>query len=100
MLIVRDIFTAKPGQASKLAKVFKNVFQNDPSARVMTDLVSDFNTVILEREVESLTKYEELIEMYRSGKPGPNVAENAFEVMSGYTDMFISGNREIFQILD
>jgi hypothetical protein len=100
MLIVRDIFTAKPGQASKLAKVFKKVFGNDPSVRIMTDLVSDFNTVIMEHEVSSISDYEKLLEHYRSGKPAPHMAPDAFEVMKGYTDMYISGRRDILQIID
>ena len=41
MLIVRETFTAKPGQASKLAKLFKKAFGNDASMRVMTDLVGN-----------------------------------------------------------
>jgi hypothetical protein len=100
MLIIRDTFTAKPGQASKLAKVFKSVFGNVPNARVMTDLVSDFNTVVLEQEMKSLTDYEELMEMYKSGKPAPGMDSDAFDKMKGYTDLYLTGRREIFQIVE
>ena len=100
MLIVRDVFTARPGQASKLAKKFKNVFGNVPTVRIMTDLVSDFNTVIMEHEVKNLAEYEELIKMYMSGKPAPNMAENAFEEMAGYTEMYLSGRREVLQVFE
>lgn len=100
MLIVRDVFTAKPGQASKLAGVFKKVFSKDPAVRVMTDLASNFNTVIMERQVKDLAEYEEILGLYRSGKPGPNMDPNAFREMSGYTDMYISGRRDILQIID
>jgi hypothetical protein len=31
MLIIREVLTAKPGQASKLAKLFKKVFGSDPN---------------------------------------------------------------------
>lgn len=99
MLIVRDVFTAKPGQASKLAAVFKKVFAKDPDVKVLTDLVSDFNTVIMEHQVKDLAEYEKLVELYRSGKPGPNMDPDAFESMAGYTDLFISGRREILQIV-
>lgn len=99
MLIIRDVFIAKPGQASKLAALFKKVFGNDPSARIMTDLVSDFNTVILEQEKRDLAEYDELLKLYRSGKPGPHMSPTAFKDMAGYTDMYISGRREILQIV-
>jgi len=100
MLIIRDTFTAKPGQASKLAKVFKSVFGSVPNARVMTDLVSEFNTVVLEQEMKSLAEYEEMIEGYKTGKPAPGMNADAFEQMKGYTDLYLTGRREIFQIVD
>jgi hypothetical protein len=100
MLIVRDVFTAKPGQASKLANVFKKVFGKDPTVKVLTDLVGSFNMVIMERQAKDLTEYGELLELYRSGKPGPNMDPNALKEMEGYTEMFISGYREILRVVD
>jgi hypothetical protein len=35
MIIIREVFTARPGQASKLAKLFKKAFEHDPNLRVM-----------------------------------------------------------------
>lgn len=98
MLIVRDIFTAKPGQASKLAKLFKKAFAGDLNARVMTDLVGEYNTVVMEIQVKSLVEFEKHMEEYRSGKMqmDPKTAEE----LSKYTDMFVSGRREIFQIVE
>lgn len=100
MLIIRDVFTAKPGQASKLAGVFKKVFGKDPDVKVMTDLVSDFNTVIMEHQVKDLAEYEKIMELYRSGKPAPNMDPKAYEIMAGYTDLYVSGRREILQIVN
>jgi hypothetical protein len=100
MLIVRDVFTAKPGQASKLAGLMKKVFGSDPSVRVMTDLVSDFNAVIMEHQVEDLAEFDEYIRLYRAGKPGPKMASDALDEMAGYTDMYLSGRREILQVLE
>ena len=100
MLIIRDVFTAKPGQASKLARLVKKVFGNDPSVRVMTDLVSEFNTVIMEHKVKDLAEFDENMRLYRERKPGPKMASNAFDEMAGYTDMYLSGRREILQIVE
>ncbi len=62
MLIVREVITAKPGQASKLAKLFKKVFASDPTAIVMTDMVGNYNTVVVEMKVKNLIEFEKQIE--------------------------------------
>jgi hypothetical protein len=100
MLIVRDTFTAKAGQASKLAKVFKSVFGNVANSRVMTDLIGEYNTVVLELQVKNLSEYEELIEGYKTGKPAPGMSPDAFDQMKGYTDLYLTGRREIYQIVE
>jgi len=97
MLIVREVFTAKPGQASKLSKLLKKAFSFDPNMpkfRVMTDLVGNYNTVVVEVETESLEKFEKQMKDYKKGKIDPKMAEE----MSKYTEMYLYGKREIFQI--
>lgn len=96
MLIIREVFTAKPGQASKLAKLFKKGFGSDPKARVMTDLVGSYNTVVMEIQAESLAEFEKQMEEYKSGKMDPEVAKE----MSNYTEMYLTGRREIFQVVE
>ena len=100
MLIVRDIFTAKPGQASKLGKLFKKAFSADPHVRVMTDLVADYNTVVMEMTVKNLAEFERQMEEYRSGKVSPPMDPKVAEEMSKYTEMYLTGKREVFQILE
>jgi hypothetical protein len=100
MLIIREIFTAKPGQASKLAKLFKKGFGGDPNARIMTDMVGDFNTVIIETQVKSLAEFEKQMEEYKSGKPDPKMDPKVAEEMSKYTEMYLTGRREIFQVVE
>ena len=100
MLIVREVFTAKPGQASKLANLFKKMSAGDSKARVMTDLVGDYNTVVMEMQVESLDQFEKQMKEYRSGKPDPKMDSKTVEEMSKYTEMFLTGRREIFQIIE
>lgn len=100
MLIVREVVTAKPGQASKLAKLFKKVFASDPTARVMTDLVGNYNTVVVETVVKSLAEFEKKMEEVKSGKPDPKMDPQVMEEMSKYTEMYLTGRREIFQIVE
>ena len=100
MLIIREVFTAKPGQASKLAKLCKKVFSSDPTARIMTDMVGDFNTVVIETQVKNLAEFEKQLEEYKSGKPDPKVDPKVAEEMSKYTEMYLTGRREVFQIVE
>jgi hypothetical protein len=92
MYIIRDIFIAKPGQASKLAKMFRAAM---PNGRVMTDLVSDYNQVIMETEVETLADFEREMKEYKTQTDPDQTA-----AMTGYHDMYYTGRREIFQITE
>jgi predicted helicase len=94
MIVVRNTFTAKPGCASKLAAQFKdaNVVAKIPNARVMTDIVGGFNTVILEYEAKDLQDFEATMRQYET--------DQAFrEKMKGYTELYSTGKREIFKIV-
>lgn len=100
MLIVREVVTAKPGQASKLAKLFKKVFSSDPTAVVMTDMVGNYNTVVVEMKVKSLAEFEKQMEEARSGKQDPKMDPKVAEEMSHYTEMYLTGRREIYQVVE
>jgi hypothetical protein len=94
MYVIRETFTAKPGQASKLAKLFAEVMSSEgyPKTRVLTDFVGPFNTVVLETDVESLEEHGRRMKEYME-KPGMR------ERMNGYTDLYQSGSREIYQVV-
>lgn len=94
MYIIREVFTAKPGNASKLAKLFKEVIASSPGmkTRVMTDSVGEYNTVVLETEAESLGEFEKMME------PSPE-NDKIREKMKGYTEMYLTGRREIYQVV-
>ena len=48
MIIVHDTFVCKPGNASKLAKKFKEAMTgNNELVHVMTDMTGPFNRVIM-----------------------------------------------------
>lgn len=93
MLVVRNCFTAKPGSASKLAAQIKDAAAaaKIPHHRVLTDLTGEFNRVILEFEVENVAGFEAQLKDY-----GTNAAFR--EKMKGYTDLYVTGTREILQI--
>ena len=96
MYIIRDTFKAKPGQASKLAAMFKEAMDKQGhKVRIMTDAVGPYNTVIMEQEVEGLAEFEKRMKDYSDG----NAAKAMRDAMKGYTDMYMSGGREIYRVM-
>ena len=95
MIIVREVFIAKPGSASKLAKLMKEVMAEWGVAkvRVMTDMTGVFNKVVVETEMDNLTDFDKRMKEY-SNRPKDKTSEK----MAGYTDMYHSGKREIYQV--
>jgi hypothetical protein len=100
MLVVRDVFTAKPGQASKLAALFKKAMGTMGDVRVMTDYIGDFNSVIMEWDVKDLAEYEEHMEQYRSGKILKELDAKTAEELKKYADLFQGGRREILEVVE
>lgn len=93
MIVVRNCFVAKPGAASTLAAQFKAaaVVAKIPTYRVLTDLTGDFNRVILEYEAENLGEFEARMKDYATN-------QEFRDKMKGYTDLYITGTREILQV--
>ena len=93
MIVVRTTFNAKPGMAGKLAAQAKDfgAVAKMKNLRVMTDVTGDFNQVILEHEVESMAELEEFLARAMSD---PAVQEKR----KGYTDLWMTGKRELFRL--
>lgn len=98
MLIVREVFTAKPGQASKLAKLFKRSMGAETGVRVLTDYIGDYNTVVIEMQVENMAQWERQIEEYKSGKAP--MGDTTPEEWASYTTMWKTGRREVWQVVE
>ena len=94
MFVVRNTFIAKPGCASKLAAQLKEAVAafGMPGGRVMTDITGDFNRVVMEHTAESMAEFEKRMQetmaspMYR-------------ERMAGYTELWITGSREVLRVV-
>lgn len=96
MIIVHDTFICKPGNTSKLAKLWKEVMVDDKHlVNIMTDMTGQFNRVIMVTQYEDLTGYQKSFEEYMN--PSPEMQE-AFKKMEGYTDMYLTGSREIYKV--
>ena len=95
MLIVRNCFVAKPGQASKLAAQLKEAVTaaKIEQARILTDLTGDFNRVIMEYEVPTIGEFEARMQQYAT-------SDVLREKMKGYTEMWATGHREILRVVE
>ena len=95
MIIVHDIFICKPGNASKLAKMFKEAMTgNSEFAHIMTDMTGQFHRVIIASSFENLTTYEEAMKTMGQSEEEKKVMEK-FKDMN---EMYVSGSREIFKL--
>ena len=94
MIIVREYFIAKPGQASKLASMLKEVATtaSPGKSRVLSDVTGEFNRVIMETEADSMAEFEARMKEYSSNPEWK-------KKMVGYTDLWISGGREILRVV-
>jgi heme-degrading monooxygenase HmoA len=96
MIIVHDIFVCKPGNASKLAKKFKEAMSGlSEVVNIMTDLSGQFNRVIMVSKYDSLGAWEKSWEKY---KENTEEMKKINEMMAGYQDMYLTGSREIYQV--
>ncbi len=95
MIIVHDIFICKPGNASKVAKMFKEAMKdNEEFVHIMTDVSGQFNRVIMESKYESLSDYEKNFEKYMNDSEQMKKMKKAME---GYQDLYLTGSREIYK---
>jgi hypothetical protein len=95
MIVIRNCFVARPGQASRLATQLKDAAAAGqlPNYRILTDLTGDFNRVVLEYEAENIGEMEARMHEYDTN-------ETFREKMKGYTDLWMTGSREILRIFE
>jgi len=95
MIIIHDIFICKPGNASKLAKKFKEAMGNSSElVNIMTDMTGQYNRVVMVTQYDNLSAYEKSWEKYSKDSAE---AKKMNEAMAGYQDMYLTGSREIYQ---
>ena len=99
MFLIRNVFKCKPGKAKNLVEKFKRSTSLMKGAgavvneRILVDEVATFWTVVIETEVEDLTKFAESMQEYGS-------RSDVQEAMAGYMDLVDGGYREIFRIVE
>ncbi len=96
MILIREVFTTKPGKAGELVKKFKQVIpfmekEGLKNTKIMTDLVAKYWTVVIESETEDFARFEKEVRGFTS-KP------EVKEIMKDYMSLVESGYREVFKI--
>jgi hypothetical protein len=96
MIIVHDIFICKPGNASKIAKLFKEWADVVPAknVQIMTDMTGQFHRVVVASSFENLTAYEEGTKTMGQTPEEQKIMEK-FKDMN---EMYVSGSREMFKV--
>lgn len=66
----------------------------------MTDLVAEYNTVVLEMTLANLSAFERHMDEYRTGKTKASADPKVADEMSNNTESWVTGRREIVQRVD
>jgi hypothetical protein len=98
VILVRDIFQLHFGKAREaiaLAKEERTITERagGPPARILTDLVGDYYTLVMETEVESLGQLDELLS-------GALQDPEWKEWFARFTPLVREGRREILRVVD
>jgi hypothetical protein len=79
-----------------MAKLFKEIMtDNKEFVNVMTDMTGQFNKVIMVSKYESLRDYEESFQRMMEDTEKMKVMQ---EKMKDYTNMYLTGSREIYKV--
>jgi len=96
MIIVHDSFICKPGNASKVAKLFKEVMSTESETEyILTDMTGPYNKVMIVSKYESLSAYEKSFEKFMQQSEEMKKMQ---EKMSGYHEMYLTGSREVYKV--
>ncbi len=96
MYIVRETYIAKPGYAGKLAKMMKDEMAKWQGFKgyIMLDVVTDYNKIVIEYELNSLADFEKDMQAMQKQKE-----EKPSDTPPEYTQYYLKGRREIFRVL-
>ena len=96
MIIVQETVVCKPGNASKMAKMFKELMAGKKEfVNVMTDMTGQYNRVIMVTRFDSLAHYET---SWKEMEKNPEEMKKMQELMKDYKEMYQTGSREIYQV--
>jgi hypothetical protein len=95
MISVHETFVCKPGNASKIAKLFKEWAATQKGIQIMTDMTGQWHRVIVASTHDTLAAYEENFKKMMADTPENRAMNEKFKDMN---DMYVSGSREIYKV--
>lgn len=77
--------------------MFKEAMEgNAEVVHILTDMTGEYNRVIMVSKYESLSAFEQSFQKYMQDT---EEVKRMKEKMKGYTDLYVSGSREIFRVM-
>ena len=97
MFVIRETFIAKPGHAGEFAKMMKEEMNKWPGFKgyVLLDIATDYNTIVVEYEMEHLATFEDMMISHKK-----ELADKKDTTPPPYTQLYQTGKREIFKIVE
>ncbi len=97
MYVIRETFIAKPGHAGKFATMMRDEMKKWPGFKgwVLLDLATDYNTIVVEYEIASLAEFEKMMAEHKQEQ-----AKTKSDDPPAYTQLYQTGKREIFKIVE
>ncbi len=94
MLIIREVFTAKPGHASKLVSMMKadNAAYPAMKSRVLTDYAAERIARKVNPDKVTMAEFDRHMHEYQT-----NTALR--ETLKGYTELWLTGRREVYRVV-
>ena len=63
--------------------------------KVMLDFVTDYNTIVIEYEIESLAEFDKMMADFKKSQTNKNNNKPPY-----YTTLYQTGKREIFKVVE
>ena len=99
MIIVQETFVCKPGNASKMAKAFKETMKSMPGfMHMMTDMTGQWHRVVMLTQYEDLAAYQKALEAYNNPTPEMKKSMEAMDSLGNMNEMYVSGSREFYKV--
>lgn len=97
MFIIRETFIAKPGHAGEFAKLMKAEMAGweDFKGYVMLDVATNYNTIVVEYEMPNLSDFENMLTSHKKEQAKVKTIKPP-----AYTQLYDTGKREIFRIVE
>ncbi len=101
MYIVRETYIARPGHAGEFANLMKEEMKQWPDFKgyVLLDAVTDYNTVVVQYEIENLTEFGKMMDEHQAAKEKKAREGKKDATPPPYTQLYQTGKREIFRVV-